>query len=231
MNAAIPTFRFTDDNLAQRLAVFAIAIGIHMACLAFLWQLKPARQAMTDVATLMVNIIRPAPLPPPPVLIEPPKPLPVAPKLRPIERKPLPKPERRIIAAPTLAPSAIEVPAPPPEPQALIELEEPPAPVIARPAPPTPIVLPNFNADYLNNPLPEYPAVSRRMGEEGRVVLRVFVEANGLPSQVELKSSSGYTRLDRAAREVVTQWRFVPARQGDEKVSAWVLVPIQFTLN
>lgn len=235
MNAAIPAFQLTNNNLAQRAGVFALVIGIHVASLAFLWQLKPARQAMTDVATLMVNIIRPAPPAAPPVVIEPPKPLPVAPKRKPIERKPMPKPERRVVAVPTTAPAAIEVPAPPPEPPAPIEAEEPPAPppapVVAPPAPAAPIVLPNFNADYLNNPPPEYPATSRRMGEEGRVVLRVFVEANGLPSQVELKSSSGYTRLDRAAREVVTQWRFVPARQGDEKVSAWVLVPIQFTLN
>ena len=232
MDAVIPSFRFSNDNLAQRLGVFAVVIGIHIACLAFLWQLEPARQAMTDIATLMVNIIRPAPPPSPPVVIEPPKPMPVAPKPKPIERKPLPKPEPRIVAAPTTAPAAIEVPAPPPEPPAPIKVEEPPAPPPAPVmAPPATIVLPSFNADYLNNPPPEYPSISRRMGEEGRVVLRVFVEATGSPSRVEIKSSSGFTRLDNAARDVVTQWRFVPARQGDEKIAAWVLVPIQFTLN
>jgi periplasmic protein TonB len=219
----------------QRLVVLAAVIALHLLGLFAVWQIKPARQAMTDVARLMVNIIRPAPPPPPPVVIQPPKPLPVAPKPKPIERKPLPKPESPIIAARTPAPSAIEAPAPLPEPPAPIKVEEPPtpppAPIIAPPVPPAPIVLPNFNADYLNNPPPEYPATSRRMGEEGRVVLRVFVEANGLPSRVDIKSSSGFTRLDQTAREVVTQWRFVPARQGGEKVAAWVLVPIQFTLN
>lgn len=220
---------------SQRLVVLAAVIALHLVGLFAVWQIKPARQAMTDVARLMVNIIRPAPPPPPPVVIQPPKPLPVAPKPKPVERKPLPKPEPRVIAATTPAPAAIEVPAPPPEPPTPIEAQDPPAPppapVVAPPAPPALIVLPNFNADYLNNPPPEYPATSRRMGEEGRVVLRVYVEANGLPSRVDIKSSSGFTRLDQAAREVVTQWRFVPARQGDEKLAAWVLVPIQFTLN
>ena len=229
-----PSFYEHGSQLfSQRLFVLLGVIAFHTLGLIALWLHPPARQAMNDVATLMVSIIRPVPPPPPPVVIEPPKPLPVAPKPKAIERKSLPKPEPRIVAAPTTVPAAIEVPAPPPEPLAPVKADEPPGPppVIARPAPPAPIVLPNFNADYLNNPPPEYPATSRRMGEEGRVVLRVFVEASGLPSRVEIKSSSGFTRLDQAARDVVTQWRFVPARQGEEKIAAWVLVPIQFTLN
>ena len=38
-------------------------------------------------------------------------------------------------------------------------------------------------------------------------------------------------RLDRAAQEAVTRWRFVPARRGDVAVEAWVLVPIVFKLQ
>jgi periplasmic protein TonB len=231
---AFQSFQGFGSGRSQRLVVLSGVTAFHALALFALWMHAPTRQAMTDVATLMVKIIRSEPPPTPPIVIEPPKPLPVAPKPKPIERKVLPKPEPRIVAAPTMSPAAIEVPAPPLEPPAPIQVEEPPAPpppVIARPAPPAPIVLPNFNADYLNNPPPEYPSISRRMGEEGRVVLRVFVEASGLPSRVEIKSGSGFNRLDQAARDVVTQWRFVPARQGNDKVAAWVLVPIQFTLN
>lgn len=106
------------------------------------------------------------------------------------------------------------------------------APVEApRPASPPPLVQPRFNADYLDNPKPAYPSISRRMGEEGQVRLRVRVDAAGNPQQVEVEHSSGYPRLDAAARETVKRWRFVPARQGEQAVAATVIVPIQFTLR
>jgi protein TonB len=116
------------------------------------------------------------------------------------------------------------------------------APVATAPAPaaaPAPsgapdgptVTAPRFDAAYLANPPPVYPVLSRRMGEEGRVVLRVHVESDGRPSQVELREPSGFQRLDEAALRAVRGWRFVPARRGDEAVAAWVLVPINFTLK
>ena len=90
---------------------------------------------------------------------------------------------------------------------------------------------PRFDADYLHNPRPVYPPMSRRMGEEGKVFLRVRVEADGRPSQVEIKTSSGSQRLDQAAADAVRRWRFVPAKRGAEAVSAWVIVPISFNLK
>lgn len=90
---------------------------------------------------------------------------------------------------------------------------------------------PRFDADYLHNPAPVYPALSRRLGEEGRVVLRVFVEPSGRPSRIEIGTGSGSPRLDRAALEAVRHWQFVPARRGDMAVGAWVLVPIVFDLR
>ena len=90
---------------------------------------------------------------------------------------------------------------------------------------------PRFDADYLSNPAPAYPPLSRRMGEEGKTVLRVHVEPGGRPSQIEIKTSSGSPRLDQAAQDAVWRWKFVPARRGDEAIAAWVLVPILFTLK
>jgi protein TonB len=90
---------------------------------------------------------------------------------------------------------------------------------------------PQYSAAYLNNPRPDYPIMSRRLGEEGKVVLSVFVGTNGRPEKVELKSSSGFDRLDQAARDAVSQWQFIPARRGDEPVAAWVFVPVPFRLN
>mgnify|MGYP000281677152 CR=1 FL=1 len=74
-------------------------------------------------------------------------------------------------------------------------------------------------------------AVSRRLGEEGRVLLAVQVDADGAPRQVRIARSSGYPRLDAAALAAVEKWRFVPARQGEHSVAASVNVPIHFRLD
>jgi protein TonB len=69
------------------------------------------------------------------------------------------------------------------------------------------------------------------MGEEGKLVLRVFVEASGRPGQIQIHTGSGSDRLDQAAQESVARWKFVPARRGGETVGARVPVPIHFSLR
>lgn len=76
-----------------------------------------------------------------------------------------------------------------------------------------------------------YPALSKRMGETGKVFLRVHVLPSGHPDQVEIRTSSGSTRLDNAAAEAVRRTRFVPRRIGGEAMDQWVLVPISFNLE
>lgn len=95
----------------------------------------------------------------------------------------------------------------------------------------TPVSAPIFNAGYLHNPLPRYPLIARRNGEEGTVLLKVLVTRDGVPSTVDIESSSGSEHLDRAAREAVRNWRFVPAKQDSRPIEAWVLVPIVFQLE
>ncbi len=95
-----------------------------------------------------------------------------------------------------------------------------------------PVVLPpRFDAAYLRNPEPDYPALSRRFREEGRVVLRVLVSEEGISRHLEIRDSSGHPRLDQAALEAVRRWRFTPARRGTEPTAAWVLVPLTFSLD
>lgn len=90
---------------------------------------------------------------------------------------------------------------------------------------------PSFNAAYLNNPAPHYPAVSRRLGEQGLVLLRVQVTEDGTAGSVELQTGSGSSRLDQAALEAVKKWQFVPAKHGEQSVSASVVVPIRFSIE
>jgi len=89
---------------------------------------------------------------------------------------------------------------------------------------------PSFNATYLKNPRPAYPRQALRNGEEGTTILKVLVTRDGLPARVELDKTSGSNALDRAALEAVKVWRFVPARNGEERVEDWVKIPIVFRL-
>jgi protein TonB len=93
------------------------------------------------------------------------------------------------------------------------------------------VLPPVFDAAYLQTPAPDYPALSRRLREEGRVLLRVLVNASGHAEQVEIRTGSGHPRLDQAAAQTVRTWRFVPARRGAEAVPAWVFIPIAFSLD
>jgi protein TonB len=93
------------------------------------------------------------------------------------------------------------------------------------------VVPPRFDAAYLQNPEPGYPLLSKRLGEEGKVILRVLVNPEGLAEQVEVRQSSGHPRLDQAALGTVRRWRFTPARRGAERLAAWVLVPLSFQLD
>lgn len=129
-------------------------------------------------------------------------------------------PSLQIAAAPTLpevAPSsAAPVASAPPVQKAPAEPETTP---------------PRFDADYLNNPSVAYPNMSRRLREVGTVQLRVRVSADGQALEILLAGSSGYPRLDAAARDAVKKWRFQAAMRGGAPVEAWVLVPIEFSLG
>ncbi len=135
-----------------------------------------------------------------------------------------PKPvEPAAEAAPSTTPPVLPAPATSAAP---VASQSPAAPVVTAPLTP-----PRFNAAYLNNPPPVYPPMLRRAGEEGRVVLRVFVTPHGLAGEVRVLNPSSSPQFDEAALAAVRKWRFVPARRGDTPVAEWVQVPIEFKLN
>jgi len=88
-----------------------------------------------------------------------------------------------------------------------------------------------YDAAYLNNPPPFYPPISRRLAEQGTVTLNVFVNEEGNPTKIEIKSSSGFDRLDLAATDTVTKWRFLAAKKNNRMVASWVEIPIKFSLD
>jgi protein TonB len=200
---------------------------VHAALLAVLLNAPatPVAVALARPVTVTVTLIESEVETPQPVS-RPSQPRPV------VESRPPP-----VLAAeqplPTPAPQpVVETPDPQPEPatEALPPAQANPGP---EPAPePAPPLTPPRRADYRTNPKPSYPSLSRRLGEAGTVRLNILVNPDGSVARLELVQSSGYPRLDQSAMETVqSSWKFEPARQDGQPVSAWVIVPIQFTLR
>lgn len=228
------------QSLYSRAGLLTLIAAVHGAVL--LWVvnnslLSPEHTPAAPLPMVMVDMV-PLEQPVKPEVPPPPKPVPPEPQPQPKKTPPKPQPKKeapktttsdKALTAPKQeveptpqAPTTAPEPAPaPPSPPA------PPAPA----APPAPVTPPRFNAAYLNNPAPVYPPMLRRTGEEGKVVLRVFVTAEGAAGNVQVLHSSGSPLFDEAALTAVRKWRFVPARRGDTPIAEWVQVPIEFRLN
>ena len=213
-------------------------VAVHVAVIFALAQLHP--ELREQMEPLFVSIITPPQPKVEPAPPEEPKPKPKV-EAKPVPRKPQaepPAPARELQAPVERAPvSETALSAPPVEPAPEAASVEPGTGIASgttgtgKGGGGAPVVAPRFDVAYLNNPRPEYPRTSRRMGEQGKVLLHVFVNATGQAEKIEIRNSSGHARLDESAREAVRRWKFVPARQGDQPVSAWVLVPISFVLE
>jgi periplasmic protein TonB len=93
------------------------------------------------------------------------------------------------------------------------------------------VVPPRPVAGMETNRAPIYPDLARRRGEQGRVLLRVNVSADGTPLDVAVLDTSGHQSLDAAALSAIRQWRFVPATQAGRAVPAEADVPVRFRLD
>lgn len=231
----------------EKSGAFALITVSHIAAL---WLLmnglnKPASTPPAPLPAVMVEMLPavqpvkqevPQPKPPEPVPQpkpkETPKPQPKKAVAKPQPKKETPRTttsEKALTAPKQETPPVQPTPAVPPETSAPPSPPTPPAPP-APPAPP-PVTPPRFNAAYLNNPAPVYPPILRRAGEEGRVVLRVLVTAEGTAGEVQVLRPSSSALFDEAALSAVRKWRFVPAKRGDTAIAEWVQVPIDFKLN
>lgn len=106
-------------------------------------------------------------------------------------------------------------------------------PATASPAPVRPPIVDPADsaAQYLHNPAPVYPPLSRRRGEQGRVIVSALVSSDGLVKEASVEVSSGFARLDEAALSAVRAWRFVPATRDDVAVHKRHLIPLIFVLS
>ncbi len=219
----------TDNKYSwtpQRLLAGCLLASIAVHLVVFVWLPGWQRQAAeAPVPVLDVVLVAVAPQA---VVVEPaavaPAPA-VTPQRRVESKKADPLPSAVLSApggadaAPPVAVARAEVP------RVAVESRAPPA--LAE----TPATPPLFNAAYLRNPAPVYPAIARRSGEQGTVMLKVLVNPEGAPVRVELDQSSGSKPLDSAALDAVKGWRFVPARRGAQNIEGWVRVPVVFKLE
>jgi periplasmic protein TonB len=84
---------------------------------------------------------------------------------------------------------------------------------------------------YVYNPKPKYPNLSRRHTEEGTVTVHVLVGVDGKPQQIKLARSSGFERLDQAALNGIKGWLFSPPKVHGVIQAVWVEIPMPFNLQ
>ena len=208
--------------------------GVVLLHVAALWALQSG--LVTRVVEVLVPVHMLSELiEPPRPKIEPPRPLPrstsqTAPRKNEPTRTLLAPPSPLAIAdlTPALqAPAGVLV-----APAALAPMASPEAAAPTAVVPPSPVVeLPSSDADYLQNPKPAYPAMSKRLGEQGRVVVRVLIGVDGAAQQAQIRQSSGFERLDQAALVTAQRWRYLPGKRGGVPEAMWFNVPINFVLE
>jgi protein TonB len=230
----------------------AVSLTLHCACLAGVawWPAGKANRPVPDlVSAVLIELVPDAPsvqsstiASPNPPLMEPKEP----------EQAHVPVPASRVRVASTRAvspESPHNIPSVLP-PNRLIDIGPVPTPVsnglvreAERPTPAVPQTSgggtsvqipdcpPDYRAAYLDNPRPAYPFSARKQGIEGRVILKVLVDAVGAVTAVFVLISSSHAGLDDAAIKAVRQWRFIPAQKNGEASAGEAIVPIEFRLS
>lgn len=86
------------------------------------------------------------------------------------------------------------------------------------------------SASSLYGPPPVYPPAARKAGWEGRVTVRVLIDADGSAASVAVRESSGYEVLDEAAVKAIKKWRFSPAKQRGQAIASFHDIRVRFRL-
>lgn len=206
----------------EQLIGLLFVLALHGAGLYGLWRYNIIPTPDEAVA-LMVNFINPpAPEPeqPKPPEPEPPKPRPVDP--------PPPEHIHLAVETPVVLPDEPAVFVPPPEP--VVEVPPPAPPQMELPLQPVTLSS-ELSVICPERAAPHYPMLSKRMNEQGKVILRVELGEDGKVAHAMIKASSGFARLDAAALAVVRTWRCKPPVRNGAAVRAFALQSFNFSLS
>lgn len=204
-----------DEQRGARRAIGIGVVGLLHAGL--IWALtvglaeKPVSVATIAVEALFIDVPQPREASPPPA-VETPPPAVTPPAARPPVAAPPPRPASPQPA--TLSPPADAAPAAP------------------APAEPASKAIPLRSDPDRPNRKPPYPPSSKRLGEEGTVVLLLHVAASGDVDEARIDRSSGFAKLDEAAaRQALKSWHFIPATRAGAPVAAWHRFTVTFRLT
>jgi protein TonB len=200
----------------ERLVGLAFVISLHVALFYGLLsqQLIPLP---AEAATLFVNFIAS----PESARIEAAKPIPAPVKTKPLEKTESPQQLTLAPAAPSESIAALS-----PVKSAPLAESQP------TPFPAGPVNLASELALACHErPAPAYPAMSRRLGETGIVVVRAELSESGNVLAAKVDRSSGFPRLDEAALHAVRQWRCTAPTRNAQAVGALALQPFNFVLQ
>lgn len=250
-DAALPALGFNvlDDRKERRggWVSFSLVVLLHVAGLYAIATWTPRTEWLRLWKPVEVQLLQeempkppeiapvdePPPPPPPPARTaavtrqsEPPPPTP-APR---VEAQPVePEPPLPVMTAAPTAP-AVETPVQvvPPQPEA--PPAPPPAPAVVQPSV-APAARTVTRIDYIRGPAPAYPMMSRRLGEQGKVMIKALVDETGHAVSVVVHQSSGRPRLDEAAKRAVMEALFKPYREDGRAVQVYVVVPVIFKLE
>lgn len=79
---------------------------------------------------------------------------------------------------------------------------------------------------------PPYPPISSRLGEQGVVILEIYVQEDGKVGDARVHTSSGFPRLDEAAvKEAKRRWRLLPGTRNGSPQAAWMQIKVRFQVN
>jgi len=234
----------SDLTRAQRWVLGGLVLGVHVVAAVQLLKARSAEPLPTEAPPLMVSMIAPeihpvrpsavvSPTPPVPD-VAPPKP--VAPQAVVLSSKapsanamaaPLevPRPVTKADAAPVAMPAPAATAAP-----VTAAPEAPPAPSVP-PATLPPKQITASAVRYVVPPQQVYPETSRRLGESGKVGLRVLVDEHGRAVEVQVTQPSGYSRLDQSAVAAMKAARFAPYLENGVPRSVWAPATITYDLQ
>jgi len=200
------------------LPAILLIVAVHAALIFAMMQVRQHVIAVREARLTVVNLTPPAPPPP-------------------SEETPPPPPSKPEIAAPA---PLVQMPVPPVQLVATTPIPVPvpsPVPVKAAPAPPAPPAPPStvqggdLATQMVSGKPPRYPIESRRKREQGTVVLSLTLGIDGAVESVAVAQSSGFKRLDDAARDAVRGWRWRPTVRDGQPVRVRGVVEIPFVLR
>lgn len=210
------------EKLRAKFGPLALAFAVHAALFYLVYSGMLTR--MVDATLQQAVIVSFVAAPPLPASLPPaaPKTVPLA-RIEPPVLPSVPVPVVEVSVQPNVI-SVTQAPAP---------LEKAPVPAVvsvsAAAVSSTPKTI-TSGVEYVQAPQPVYPPMSKRMGEQGKVILRVLVSETGKPGDVQVQTSSGSARLDEAGRQAALRAVFKPHLEDGRAVAVYVIVPLNFQL-